>query len=107
MPNVIYVSPNGSRKSVKVETGMSVMAGAVEHGVDGIVGQCGGNAICGTCHVYVNPDQLSLLEPISDDEEATLEIVAAERRANSRLSCQITMKSELDGLVVDMPEYQL
>ncbi len=107
MPSVIYVDSKGSRKSVTVETGTSVMAGAVEHGVDGIVGQCGGNAICGTCHVYVNPDQLSLLEPISEDEEATLEIVAAERRSNSRLGCQILMKPELDGLVVEMPAYQL
>ncbi|MBU6448491.1 MAG: 2Fe-2S iron-sulfur cluster binding domain-containing protein [Rhodospirillales bacterium] len=107
MPTVIYVNSNGSRTSITVETGMSVMAGAVEHGVDGIVGQCGGNAICGTCHVYVNPGQLSLLEPISDDEDATLEIVAAERRPNSRLGCQITMKPELDGLIVEMPEFQL
>ena len=107
MPSVIYVSSNGSRKSVAVEVGVSVMAGAVEHGVDGIVGQCGGNAICGTCHVYVNPDQLSRLEPIADDEAATLEIVAAERRPNSRLGCQIAMKPELDGLIVEMPEYQL
>ncbi len=107
MPNVVYVSSNGSRKSVAVEEGMSLMAAAVEHGVDGIVGQCGGNAICGTCHVYVNPDQLSLLEPISDDEDATLEIVAAERRSNSRLGCQILMTPERDGLIVEMPEYQL
>lgn len=107
MPSVIYVSSNGSRKSVTVATGTSIMVAAVDNGVDGIVGQCGGNAICGTCHVYVDPDQLSLLEPMSDDEDATLEIVAAERRSNSRLGCQITMKPELDGLIVEMPEYQL
>jgi ferredoxin, 2Fe-2S len=107
MPSVIFINSKGSRKSVTIDTGTSVMAGAVEHGVDGIVGECGGNAICGTCHVYVNPDQISLLEPIADDENGTLEIVAAERRSNSRLSCQITMKPELDGLIVETPEYQL
>jgi len=107
MPSVIYVNSNGSRQSVTVATGTSIMVAAVDNGVDGIVGQCGGNAICGTCHVYVDPDQLSLLEPMSDDEDATLEIVAAERRSNSRLGCQITMKPELDGLIVEMPEYQL
>ena len=107
MPSVTYVNSNGSRKTVSVATGKSIMAAAVENNIDGIVGQCGGNAICGTCHVYVDPSQLSLLEPARDDEAATLEIVAAERRPNSRLGCQIEVKPELDGLVVEMPEYQL
>ena len=107
MPSVTYVNANGSRKVVSVAAGTSIMEAAVENSIDGIVAQCGGGAICGTCHVYVNPDQLALLQPMSEDEEATLEIVAGERRANSRLACQIEMTPELEGLIVETPANQL
>lgn len=107
MPNITYVHPDGTRETLEIVSGKTVMLGAVSHGIDGIVAECGGSAMCATCHVYVEPDQLALLPPMSDDEDALLDSTAAERRPNSRLSCQITVVPALDGLVVHMPERQV
>lgn len=107
MAKVTYVHPNGARAEFELADGTSVMVGATSHGLDGIVAECGGNAMCATCHVYVEPSQLGLLSAVSEEEDALLEGVAAERRPNSRLSCQIVVKPALDGLVVHLPERQL
>ena len=82
------------------------MLAALTHGVDGIVAECGGNAVCATCHVYVDDAWTSKLEPVSDDEDALLDGTAAERRPNSRLSCQIKVQPALAGLVVRIPDRQ-
>jgi len=82
------------------------MEGAVQNGVDGIVADCGGNLQCATCHVYVEEQFLPLLDPIEDDQEAMLGSTVAERKPNSRLSCQIRVKSKLNGLVVHTPDRQ-
>jgi 2Fe-2S ferredoxin len=80
---------------------------ATGNGIDGIVAECGGNAICATCHVYVDESWLARLPAMSEDEDELLSGVAAERHRNSRLSCQIKVKAELDGLIVRLPDRQI
>jgi 2Fe-2S ferredoxin len=86
MPNIVYVDPSNERRTIDLTNGTSVMHGAIAHGIAGIVAECGGNAMCATCHVYVEPSQFSNLPAMSDEEDALLDSVAAERRPNSRLS---------------------
>lgn len=107
MPRITYVHPDGRSETHTLPDGTSVMQGAVGNGIDGIVAECGGNCMCATCHVYVEPAQLAGLPPMSEEEDALLDGTAAERRANSRLSCQITVGPSLDGLVVHLPERQV
>jgi 2Fe-2S ferredoxin len=83
------------------------MQGAVVHGLDGIVAECGGNAVCATCHIYVDRDHIERLPPMGADEDALMEGTASERRPNSRLSCQIIVTAELEGLVVILPDRQV
>jgi 2Fe-2S ferredoxin len=106
MPRVTYVSSTGVSREVDVPVGMSVMAAALKNGIDGIVAECGGVCICSTCHVFVDERFFSRLPPAQDTEEAVLEIAAEERKATSRLSCQIKMTEDLDGLVVRLPARQ-
>ena len=82
------------------------MEGAVQNGVDGIVAECGGSCLCATCHVFVDEKFLALLDPIDEAQEAMLDLTAVDRQPNSRLSCQIKVRPELDGLIVRMPETQ-
>src|SRR5918998_6783526 len=104
MPKITYIHPDGAREELEIAEGTSVMQGATSNGIDGIVAECGGNCMCATCHVYVEPSQLALLPAMSDDEDALLDGAAAERRPNSRLSCQIKVEPSLDGLVVEVPQ---
>jgi len=106
MPNVTYVQPNGETQTINAAFGASVMHAATSNGVPGIEAECGGACSCATCHVYVDEAWLDRLPPMGEDEEGMLECTAAERRPNSRLSCQISMDDELDGLVVRTPETQ-
>ena len=106
MPKITYRRLDGSSQTIDVPVGASIMQGAVSNGVDGIVAECGGSAMCATCHVYVAEGPLEKLPPRNPVEEEMLESAAAERKENSRLSCQIEVTAELDGLVVDLPERQ-
>ena len=106
MPKVTYISHTGETNTVDVPVGNSVMEGAVKNGIDGIVAECGGACMCATCHVYVDPAWLDKLPPIGEEQEEMLGVTAAERKPNSRLSCQISMKPEYDGLIVRTPERQ-
>ena len=106
MPKVIYVSHDGGRQEVDVPVGTTVMAAALKNGIDGIVAECGGVCMCSTCHVFVDDNFFSRLPPATDTEEAVLEIAAIERLPNSRLSCQIKVTDDLEGLIVRMPEKQ-
>ncbi len=106
MPNVTYISHTGETTTIDVPTGTTVMENAVKNGIDGIVGECGGAMLCATCHVYVDPAFVPLLDPIGEEQEEMLGATAAERKPNSRLSCQIRMKPPLDGLIVRMPDRQ-
>jgi ferredoxin, 2Fe-2S len=107
MPKITYVHPNKTQEVIDVPIGTSVMRGAILNGVDGIVAECGGEMMCATCHVYVEPAQLPLTPVQTDDERAMLEFTASERKPNSRLSCQLVVTAEMDGLVVHLPETQV
>jgi 2Fe-2S ferredoxin len=103
---VTYISHLGAATKIDVPVGDSVMEGAIKNGVDGIVAECGGACMCGTCHVYVDAAWLDKLQPVQDDENAMLDTTACPRRANSRLGCQIPVTKALDGLIVRTPETQ-
>ncbi|HYZ23325.1 MAG TPA: 2Fe-2S iron-sulfur cluster-binding protein [Rhodopila sp.] len=102
-----YIRHDGGRVALDIPEGTSLMRGAVSNNVDGIVGECGGQMMCATCHVYVDPEFLCWLPAVSEDEDAMLDAAACERKPNSRLSCQIVATDALDGIVVHMPETQL
>jgi 2Fe-2S ferredoxin len=106
MPRVTYIDTAGKETTLDIEIGTSVMQAAVFNGVDGIVAECGGSCMCATCHVYVRDDLLAKTPPMQPDEDAMLEGTASERRPNSRLSCQLVVSPEMDGLVVYLPETQ-
>jgi 2Fe-2S ferredoxin len=105
MPKITYIEFNGQEHVVDVEAGLSIMEGAKRNGITGIDADCGGACSCGTCHVYVSPDWLARVAGRTPIENATIEFVD-NVQPNSRLSCQIRVKSELDGLIVYMPESQ-
>ena len=106
MPKVIYVADSGDERVIDATLGDSVMSTAVKNGVPGIIGECGGNASCATCHVWVREEFLPLLGEIGETEEDLLDMGVSERREGSRLSCQVPVTPELDGLVVDVPPEQ-
>ena len=106
MTTITFIHPDNRSETVEAKDGATLMLAALTHGVDGIVAECGGNAVCATCHVYVDDAWTSKLEPVSDDEDALLDGTAAERRPNSRLSCQIKVQPALAGLVVHIPDRQ-
>lgn len=103
VPRVIYHDSEGRRIEVDVPIGSMAMEGAVDNDVAGIVAECGGACACATCHAYVADEWLAKLPPPSDMEEAMLES-ARERRANSRLTCQIEITDALDGLELQVAD---
>jgi 2Fe-2S ferredoxin len=105
MPKVTYLQHDGTRHDIEVPVGTSVMRGAVDNGIAGIDGDCGGVCACGTCHVYVPQDWFERL-PTAQSREQDMLGFAAEVQANSRLACQIEMTAALDGLVVQLPQSQ-
>src|SRR6267154_2191006 len=107
MPSITFIHPDQHSLRIEGANGDSVMQVATGNGIDGIVAECGGNAMCATCHVYVDEDWLACLPDMSEEENELLNGVAAERQANSRLSCQIKVRPELDGLVVRLPDRQI
>jgi 2Fe-2S ferredoxin len=107
MPNVTYVAADGAQSVIDVPVGENVMRGALYNGVEGIVGECGGGLSCATCHCYVDQAWFGKVgAPPLPAEVELLEAAAAEVRPTSRLSCQIVMTAELDGLIVHMPDRQ-
>ena len=106
MPKVVYVSALGDQSVVTGQVGESVMAAAVRNGVPGIIGECGGNNSCATCHVWVRDEFRGLVGEPGDLEDDLLDLGVSERRDSSRLSCQIALTDELDGLTLDVPAGQ-
>ena len=106
MPTVSYISSSGNTKKIEAPSGMSVMQAALNHRIEGILGECGGNAMCATCHVYVDPAYLARIPPAAPNETFMLSIAAEGPAPNSRLSCQIKMTDALDGIVVRTPAKQ-
>jgi len=95
-----------ARRTVLATEGKSVMWAAIEADVPGIVADCGGTMSCATCHVIVPLEWCARLPPPSADEEAMLEMTAAPREPGSRLSCQLVVTPDLDGLVLQLPSTQ-
>ena len=103
--SITYISDSGAESRVDVPAGDSVMEGAIKNGIDGIVAECGGACQCATCHVYVDEAWRAKVGEPSPMEEDMLDF-GYDVRENSRLSCQIRVTEELDGLVVTTPERQ-
>jgi len=106
MPNVSYVSSSGITRKIEAPAGISLMQAALNHRIEGILGDCGGNAMCATCHVYVDPAYLERIPPAAPNETFMLSIAAEGPAPNSRLSCQVKMTAELDGIVARLPARQ-
>tara|TARA_B100001175_G_scaffold307769_1_gene307355 strand:+ start:232 stop:552 length:321 start_codon:yes stop_codon:yes gene_type:complete len=106
MPKITYIDSAGNHKTIEVEKGLSVMEGAVQNSVSGIDADCGGGMACATCHVYVKEEWLNKLEKAEDAEQDMIDM-AFEPKKNSRLSCQLIVSDELDGLVVTTPSKQI
>tara|TARA_B100001105_G_scaffold218015_1_gene184174 strand:+ start:80 stop:400 length:321 start_codon:yes stop_codon:yes gene_type:complete len=105
MPKITYIEYNGKTHTIDVGKGLSVMEGAVQNNISGIDADCGGGMACATCHVYVKEEWFDKLPKKEDGEEDMLDM-AYEPKKNSRLSCQLTVSEELEGLVVKLPEKQ-
>jgi len=106
MPKITYIEHSGTEHVVDVAEGLTVMEGAVRNMIPGIEADCGGACACSTCHVYVDPDWVDRLPDKEAMEEDMLDF-AYEPQENSRLTCQIKVTGDLDGLVVRMPEKQI
>jgi 2Fe-2S ferredoxin len=107
VPRITYIEYNGTAHPVDVPPGKSVMQGAIDNNIPGIDADCGGECACATCHVYVDADWLPKVGlPAPGSQEASMLSFAAVTQPDSRLSCQIQVTPELDGLIVRMPEGQ-
>ena len=105
MPKITYIEHNGKSHTVDVSTELTVMEGAVQNNIPGIDADCGGACACATCHVYVDEKWFEKIPKKEEAEEDMLDM-AFEPNQNSRLTCQITVTNELEGLVVRMPKQQ-
>ena len=105
MPKITYIDNQGSSKTIDVEKGLSVMEGAIQNDISGIDADCGGSMACATCHVYVKEEWLNKI-PKADEGEVDMIDMAFEPKKNSRLSCQILITDELDGLTVTTAKQQ-
>ena len=106
MPKIKYIEFDGTTHEVQVEKGLSVMEGAVQNNIPGIDADCGGGMACATCHVYVKDEWFNKIPNKKEGEDDMLD-QAYEPRKNSRLSCQIEVSDNIDGLEVNLPEKQL
>lgn len=105
MPQVKFIEFNGTEHVVEASNGESIMVAATGNLVPGIDADCGGECSCATCHVLISSEWMAKLEPRTDQEESMLDL-NPDRTDESRLSCQIPMSDDLDGIVVNLPEFQ-
>ena len=105
MPKITYKDSSGASKTIDVENGLTVMEGAIQNEIPGIDADCGGSMACATCHVYVEEKWLNKL-PKAEEAEVDMIDMAYEPKKNSRLSCQLIVSEELDGLIVTTPSKQ-
>ena len=106
MTKITYIEHNGNEHTIDVQNGLTVMEGAVQNDVPGIDADCGGSMACATCHVYVKDDWYEKLDAKSEGEDDMID-QAYEPKKNSRLSCQITVSEDIDGLEVHLPAKQV
>jgi 2Fe-2S ferredoxin len=104
MPEITYVQFDGSRRTVSVPIGQTLLQAAMRFDIDGLDGECGGSCSCGTCHCHVDETFLAVMPTIDANEDFMLDNAATARRPDSRLACQITVTAEMEGLVVRLPE---
>ena len=105
MAKITYIEHNGTNHTIDVQNGLTVMEGAVQNNIPGIDADCGGSMACATCHVYVKDEWFNKIPKKEDGEEDMLDM-AFEPQKNSRLSCQIVVTDDLDGLTVNIPSKQ-
>ena len=105
MPKITYINSDAQANTIEVQNGLTVMEGAVQNDIQGIDADCGGGMACATCHVYVDENWFDKLPKKEEGEEDMLDM-AFEPKKNSRLSCQLIVSDELDGLVVNIPSKQ-
>ena len=105
MPKITYITSDKKNYTIDVQNGLTVMEGAVQNDIPGIDADCGGGMACATCHVYVKEDWLDKLPKKEDGEEDMLDM-AFEPKTNSRLSCQLVVSDEFEGLTVNIPSKQ-
>ena len=105
MAKITYIEHNGTNHTVDVQNGLTVMEGAVQNNIPGIDADCGGSMACATCHVYVKEDWFDKVNKKNEGEDDMLD-QAYEPKKNSRLSCQLTLSDELNGLEVNIPSKQ-
>ena len=105
MPKITYIEHSGKSHTIEVAKGLSVMEGAIQNNIPGIDADCGGGMACATCHVYVKEEWFDKLPKKEDGEEDMIDM-AYEPNKFSRLSCQLSVSDELDGLIVNLPEKQ-
>ena len=106
MSKITYITHDNKIHTIDVQNGLTVMEGAIQNDIPGIDADCGGGMACATCHVYVNDNWSDKLPKKEDGEEDMLDM-AFEPRSNSRLSCQLIVSNELDGLIVNIPSKQV
>ena len=106
MTKITYIEHSGKSHTIEVQNGLTVMEGAIQNNIPGIDADCGGSMACATCHVYVKEEWFNKLPKKEDGEEDMLDM-AFEPKKNSRLSCQLMVSDQLDGLVVNLPEKQV
>ena len=105
MPKITYKDKDGNSKTIEIEKGLTVMEGAIQNDIPGIDADCGGSMACSTCHVYVEEKWFDKL-PKAEDAEVDMIDMAYDPKKNSRLSCQLIISKELDGLIVTTPKKQ-
>lgn len=101
--HVTWTLPDGTQQTAEVAEGTNMMEAAVANSIPNVVGECGGSLSCATCHVFVAPEWAEKTGEVGDFEDAMLDVTEAERAATSRLSCQIIMTRDLDGLHLIVP----
>ena len=106
MPKIVFVDADGTEHTVEGKAGISIMANAIANNIDGIEAECGGSCMCATCHCFIEDDLAAKIPAMESDEDEMLGFAAEERRPSSRLSCQVTMTDELDGIVIHLPAEQ-
>ena len=106
MAKITYITHDNQKHIIEVQNGLTVMEGAVQNDIPGIDADCGGSMACATCHVYVKEDWFNKIPPKQQGEDDMLD-QAYEPKSNSRLSCQLVVSDDLDGLVVNLPEKQV
>ncbi len=106
MPKVTFIDADGTRHEVEGKNGISLMEIALSNNIDGIEAECGGSCMCATCHCFIEDDFTAGVPAMESDEDEMLGFTAVDRKPSSRLSCQIKMADELDGIEVQLPSEQ-